>query len=238
MVILKKMYLSFFLISLCLTACKDSHNKSKNNQQKKLVDTIETTTKRDSVVKKSHLDKDPLITSKNVTSFLSQYGKENPETKAIIHTRLGDIHIELFTDTPLHRANFVLLIKSGYYNTTCFHRVVEDFIIQAGQSDKSLTAEIRNNIGSYRVPAEINNYPHHKGVLSAARRWNMNPNKESDAFEFFIVHKPAGLHHLNKEHTAFGKVTKGLNVVDKIAKESIDKGEWPLNDIDLNIELK
>src|SRR5690606_10527429 len=63
----------------------------------------------------------PKITNENVVSFLTEYGKNNPETKVQISTPLGDIEIELYKDTPLHRANFIYLVKQGYFNETFFH---------------------------------------------------------------------------------------------------------------------
>ena len=181
----------------------------------------------------------PKLSQQNIVSFLTEYGKKNKETRAIITTRLGTITLELYKETPLHRANFIFLVKQGYFNSTCFHRVVEDFIIQAGQSDKLTTAKFRRALGHYRLPPEFNSkLKHHKGALSAARRWNENPKKRSDAFEFFIVHKTKGLHHLDQEHTTFGKVVEGMDVVNKIAKEAIDKGEWPLINIDITIITK
>lgn len=179
----------------------------------------------------------PLITQATVVDFLTAYGQKHKEENVVIETRFGNIHIQLFTDTPLHRANFILLVKEGYFNTTCFHRVVEDFIIQAGQSDKNSTRLLRQKIGGYKIPPEFKAHQHHKGALSSARRWNDNPKKLSDAYEFFIVHKDKGLHHLDNEHTVFGKVTKGLDVIDKIAKVAIDKGEWPLNNVDLKVKV-
>ena len=175
----------------------------------------------------------PIISQKTVIPFLTEYASKNKENNVLIKTRLGDIHIQLFNETPLHRANFILLTKEGYFNTSCFHRVVKDFIIQAGQSDKSSTRELRKKIGTYKIPPEFTKHKHYKGALSSARRWNENPKKLSDPFEFFIVHQEKGLHHLDNEHTVFGKVIKGLDVVDKIAQESIDKGEWPIKDINL-----
>lgn len=179
----------------------------------------------------------PLITQKKVISFLTEYGRKHQQTNVLIKTRLGNIHIQLFKSTPLHRANFLFLIQQGYFDTSCFHRVVSDFIIQAGQSDKKNTRELRKKIGNYKIPPEFTNHKHHKGAISSARRWNQNPKKLSDAYEFFIVHKEKGLHHLNNEHTVFGKVTKGLDVVDEIAKEAIDKGEWPIRDIYLKASV-
>ncbi|MGB0895781.1 MAG: peptidylprolyl isomerase [Flavobacteriaceae bacterium] len=189
------------------------------------------------VVPNRVIEDQPLITQTNVIDYLTTYGQKHQEENAIISTRFGDIHIQLFNDTPLHRANFILLVKEGYFNTTCFHRVVEDFIIQAGQSDKNSTRVLRQKIGNYKIPPEFRNYQHHKGALSSARRWNQNPKKLSDAYEFFIVHKNKGLHHLNNEHTVFGRVTKGLEVVDQIAQVAIDKGEWPLNNVNLSVTV-
>lgn len=179
----------------------------------------------------------PSITQKTAVDFLSKYGKVHEENKVLIKTRLGDIHIQLFNETPLHRANFLLLINEGYFDTSCFHRVVLNFIIQAGQSDRNSTRMLRKSIGNYKIPPEFSYHKHHKGALSSARRWNQNPKKLSDAYEFFIVHKEEGLHHLDQEHTVFGKVIKGLNVVDKIANEVTDKGEWPIKDIDLKVTI-
>lgn len=195
-----------------------------------------TITPKKNVIK-SILEDKPLITQASTVEFLTAYGKKHKEENVIIETDFGDIHIRLFTDTPLHRANFLLLVNKGYFNTTCFHRVVEDFIIQAGQSDKNNTRVLRHKIGNYKIPPEFKKHKHHKGALSSARRWNDNPKKLSDAYEFFIVHKNSGLHHLDNEHTVFGKVTKGLDVVDKIAKVAIDKGEWPLENINLKVSI-
>lgn len=231
-----KKIITLVILSFCIISCQDKQTKPKS-----------TLKKQQEVVKKpkeltkdnfSTIEEEPIITQKNVLSFLTKYGQEHQESNVLIKTRLGEIHIQLYKETPLHRANFVYLIKEGYYNTTCFHRVVDDFIIQAGQSDNPKTQLLRKKIGAYRIPPEfVSKYKHHKGTLSAARRWNQNPKKLSDAYEFFIVHKKKGLHHLDQEHTIFGKVTKGLDVVDKIAKEAIDKGEWPLNDVHLEIAV-
>ncbi len=214
----------FFL--LALVSC---HDKKK---QKEII----FKTKDDFVNKKiKHEDIKPIFTKNNVVTYLTEYGNKHKENKVVIKTKFGEIYIELFKETPLHRANFLLLTNMGYFNTTCFHRVVKDFIIQAGQSDKKSTLKLRKSIGNYKIPPELNKYKHKKGALSSARRWNDNPKKLSDAYEFFIVHKESGLHHLDNEHTVFGRVTKGLDIIDKIANQPIDKGEWPINDIDLEI---
>ena len=181
----------------------------------------------------------PLVNPDSVVQFFTAYGNNHHETKVLLETRLGDIQIKLYKETPLHRANFLFLINEGYFDTTCFHRVVKNFIIQAGQSDNPKTADIRKKTGIYRLPPEfVTKHKHHKGAISAARRWNKNPKKLSDAFEFFIVHDNRGLHHLDQEHTTFGSVIRGMEVIDKIADESIDKGEWPIKDVFLKVSIK
>lgn len=214
-------------------SCQDTQTKTSKKQK------VNTEILTKSIKKKVSINSIPLVHKDSVVSFLKAYGRKHDETRVVLKTRLGDIHIELYKETPLHRANFLFLINEGYFNTTCFHRVVLNFIIQAGQSDNAKTGIIRKKTGTYRLPPEfVVQYKHHKGAVSAARRWNQNPKKLSDAFEFFIVHDSRGLHHLDQEHTTFGKVTKGLDVVDKIAKETIDKGEWPLQDVFIEASVK
>lgn len=209
---------------MTLLSCQDKQTQQKKEKEHTIDVEKKTVTP---------IELKPIISQKTVIPFLTEYASKNKENNVLIKTRLGDIHIQLFNETPLHRANFILLTKEGYFNTSCFHRVVKDFIIQAGQSDKSSTRELRKKIGTYKIPPEFTKHKHYKGALSSARRWNENPKKLSDPFEFFIVHQEKGLHHLDNEHTVFGKVIKGLDVVDKIAQESIDKGEWPIKDINL-----
>jgi peptidylprolyl isomerase len=225
-----KMQLLFIFFVIILTSCQD-----KKSQQNKVIEA--TAIIPQNKTPKTITEEKPLVTQATAVSFLTAYGKEHKEKNVVIETRFGEIHIQLFTDTPLHRANFILLANQGYYNTSCFHRVVEDFIIQAGQSDRKNTRVLRNKIGTYKIPPEFRAHQHHKGALSSARRWNQNPGKLSDAYEFFIVHKEKGLHHLDNEHTVFGEVTNGLNVIDSIAKVATDKGEWPLKNIDLKVSI-
>jgi len=222
---IKYLFLIFFVVQL---SCQD-----KQTLQKKAVKKTIAPKKKTAIPK----DLKPIITQKTVTKFLTEYASKNKKNNVLITTRLGNIHIKLFNETPLHRANFLLLTKKGYFNTSYFHRVVKGFIIQAGQSDKNSTRELRKKIGTYKIPPEFTKHKHYKGALSSARRWNENPKKLSDAYEFFIVHQKKGLHHLNNEHTVFGKVIKGMDVVDKIAEEAIDKGEWPIKDIDLIVSI-
>jgi len=176
----------------------------------------------------------PKITNANVVDFLTDFGRENPETKVLITTQFGDIIIELSKDTPLHRANFIYLVKQQYFDETFFHRAVPNFIIQAGNSDLVSTPRKRTDIGKdYLIPAEIIPGRIHKyGTVSGAKEYRENPDKKSAPFEFFIFLGPqSSTSHLNGSYTVFGEVTTGMNVVEKIAKLPTDDGEWPLQNI-------
>lgn len=175
------------------------------------------------------------ITDENVVEFLTSYGEKNPENKILIETEFGNIEVELFDETPLHRANFIYLTKKKYFNTTYFHRVVKNFIIQGGSSDESITQKERIAIGKYLIPAEFRSQLRHNyGAMAAARDWEKNPEKKSNPFEFYFIQNKKGSHHLNGEHTVFGRISKGFDVMDKIASQETDPGEYPL----LNIEIK
>jgi len=197
-------------------------------------ETTEATT--DTVNKASKKEKEtasktyPYITNDNVTDFLTAYGKDNPETKVTLKTDKGVIEVELYNDTPLHRANFIYLVKNGYLSTTVFHRVVPGFIIQGGNSDNWDTSKMRNKIGKYTIPAEIK-YKNVRGALAAAKEYRKNPDDRSSSFEFYIVQGHNGAHHLDPNYTVFGKVTKGMEVVDTIAQLKTDTGDWPLHNI-------
>jgi len=125
----------------------------------------------------------------NLSCGVSQ--KSN-ETIVQIKTEYGNIKIKLYDETPLHRDNFIKLIKDGTYTDLLFHRVIQGFMIQGGDPD-SKNAEPSKMLGNgdlgYTVPAEINpKFFHRKGVLAAARQGDeINPEKRSSASQFYIV---------------------------------------------------
>ncbi|OAB77360.1 peptidylprolyl isomerase [Cochleicola gelatinilyticus] len=178
------------------------------------------------------------ITNENVSEFLTKYGNDHPETKVKLTTRLGEITLELYKDTPLHRANFIYLIKQGYFTETQFHRVVPNFIIQGGNSDDVSVPRKRNAIGNdYLIPSEIK-YNHTYGSISGAKEYRENPDKKSMPFEFFIFLGPqTSTSHLDGNYTVFGKVTQGMDVVEKIANLKQDDGEWPLVNVFIEVEV-
>ena len=115
------------------------------------------------------------------------------ETVLKIETSMGDIKVKLYNETPKHRDNFIKQAKDGTYNGTLFHRVIKDFMVQAGDPE-SKTAPKGKMLGSgdvgYTVPAEFvyPKYFHKKGALSAARQGDeVNPKKESSGCQFYIV---------------------------------------------------
>ncbi|HER40150.1 MAG TPA: peptidylprolyl isomerase [Salinimicrobium catena] len=170
--------------------------------------------------------------------YLTEYGKENPEDKIRIKTRFGNIDVELFHDTPLHRANFIFLVKHDYFDETFFHRVAEGFVVQGGNSDNPSTNKKRHYIGDYLIPSEFDaGHKHVRGAFSAAKYAEQNVSKASSPFEFFIVQSESGAHHLDNDHTVFGRVINGMDVVDKISKVKVDQGEWPLQNIYLDVEI-
>lgn len=200
-----------------------------------------------------------LVTNENKKQVLTDYGKQNPEKEVLIETDFGNISVRLYEETPLHRANFIKLIKDGYYNDPEFYRVVEKFVVQGGVPMKKL---------DYTVPAEFNpNCVHKKGALAMARLDENNPGKESSSTEFYFVHgskyaewefdedqKNFGLTFspeqrklyttiggemsLDQKYTVFGEITEGLDVIDKIATVKVYNTEKPYKKIPFKISVK
>jgi cyclophilin family peptidyl-prolyl cis-trans isomerase len=180
-----------------------------------------------------------------VTFIINQSAVAQPNTtgqkqvKFMIHTDLGDMQGILYNETPLHRDNFVKLIKSGFYNGTLFHRVILGFMIQGGDPD-SKTATPGQQVGGgspgYTIPAEFNaNLKHKRGALAAAR--TNNPQKASSGSQFYIVEPEKGTHFLDNEYTVFGEITSGLEVITKIASVQKGQGDRPVQDIKMTIKI-
>ena len=115
------------------------------------------------------------------------------ETIVVLTTDYGKMRIKLYNETPLHRDNFIKLIKEGFYNDLLFHRVIKDFMIQGGDPD-SKGAPASKQLGAgdvgYTIPAEFvyPKYYHKKGALAAARQGDqVNPQKRSSGCQFYIV---------------------------------------------------
>lgn len=151
--------------------------------------------------------------------------KKSKKYTALMKTTAGDIEIELFADkTPITVNNFVSLSKKKFYENVIFHRVIKDFMIQGGDP----TGTGRGGPG-YTLPAEIG-LPHKRGSIAMARLGDeVNPKKDSSGSQFYIAHKD--IPFLDGEYTVFGQVTKGLEVVDKIAEAPTGDGDMPVNPV-------
>lgn len=226
----------FLALILLFCGCEDNKKAAETEEINTSTEGIDTVVSSSEKQPKEKTASYPFLTNANVEDFLTAYGKEHTESKVLLKTSHGDIALDLYNDTPLHRANFVYMIKNGYLNTTMFHRVIDGFMIQGGNSDYRNTARMRSKLGKYTIPAEIK-YKHHRGALASAKEYRENPDDRSSSFEFYIVQNPKGAHHLDPNYTVFGKVISGMDVVDKIAKLETDEGDWPLQNVFITAEF-
>ncbi len=151
----------------------------------------------------------------------------------VIETDFGKIVIELFAkETPKHATNFKKLVKAGYYEGCTFHRIVPGFVIQGGDILSRDNDPKNDGTGGpgYTLPAEFG-VKHLRGYVAAARLPDqVNPKKESSGSQFYICLKD--LPFLDQAgYTVFGKVIKGMDVVDKIATVQRDQRDRPLKDV-------
>lgn len=200
------------------------------------------------------------IKQEEVKSVLEKYGTLNPENKVLIKTEFGDIQIKLYQNTPLHRANFIRLIKNGYYDKAQFYRVIRNFMIQGGNTSYSAQ--------NWTIPAEI--LPeniHKRGALAAARVEEDNPGMNSDPTEFYLVMgkkyntddliseakelsialqenqmaaytTQGGYLPLDGKYTVFGEVTQGLDVIEKIANQPTrSNNDKPIEKIRFSVSI-
>jgi cyclophilin family peptidyl-prolyl cis-trans isomerase len=247
---------SILLIAIfSIFSCSEKHEEKNKSTVKKEVKKVEQTQ-----------PKSDKFTQKNAVAKLTAYGKENPETKAVIKTTYGNIYIKLYDDTPLHRASFVMLAKKGFYDSTFFYRVKKNFVIQGGNSDSEETEFKFWEIGTYRIPPEIKaHHIHKRGALALAVPEN-SQDGFSSPFNFYIVQgykfterslkkqeeenkfsvspnhrniyfSEGGAPHLDGKYTVFGEVTSGFDVIDRIAEVKTNVSDFPLEDIYLSVEI-
>lgn len=227
---MKKIFFLLIILSL-FSSCEDTKTSTATSDDVQKT-TTPTPTEKAAKKEKKKKEKQVRISNDNVLDYMIAYGKENPEKRVRIVTDFGNIDLELFNETPYHRANFIMLAKRNYFEGTQFHRVVKDFIIQGGNSDGWSIAKKRQKIGQYLLPPDTKKgFRHDRGIISMPSGDIERSYKLASPFEFFIVQKEGGTHHLNGEYTAFGKVISGMDTVDKIANQETDKGEWPKKNI-------
>ena len=183
----------YFLFLSYLVGCQTSESKPKFESVEAIK---EVSIEVKKVPKGSKINKyAKLITNQNVIQKLKSYGTSNPETRIFIETTFGNIKLKLYEDTPLHRANFVMLIKKGFYDSTLFYRVINHFMIQGGNSDDNKMFNRIAKIGNYKIPSEV--LPHHihkRGALAMAVQEQYyqdisKQDKSSSAYNFYIIQK-------------------------------------------------
>ena len=153
-----------------------------------------------------------------------------------IITSMGVIKVKLYSGTPKHRENFAKLALENYYDGLLFHRVIDGFMIQAGDpltKDPANKSRFGTGGPDYTIPAEfVPEYRHKKGALAAARRGDAaNPLKESSGSQFYIVQDEAACAALDGDYTVFGETIEGFDVIDAIAAVETDGRNCPLQDV-------
>ena len=129
--------------------------------------------------------------------------------------KYGTIEVELDADeAPITVTNFINLVKDNFYDGLTFHRIIDGFMIQGGDPNGNGTGGSKNTIkGEFAANGVDNNISHKRGVISMAR----SDYNDSASSQFFIVHKDSP--HLDGQYAAFGHVTSGMEIVDKICDD-------------------
>ena len=183
------------LLSLCLTGCGDTRENADKSTAK--------TTKKESFAEKKDAD-----------TSNSQYltGKHHAE---IVIAEYGKLELELDADVaPITVTNFVNFVKKGFYNGLTFHRIMSGFMIQGGDPNGDGTGGSEETIkGEFKSNGVENTMSHKRGVISMARTQN---DPDSASSQFFIVQADSDF--LDGDYAAFGKVTAGMDIVDKICQ--------------------
>ncbi|MFB3766551.1 MAG: peptidylprolyl isomerase [Methanotrichaceae archaeon] len=153
---------------------------------------------------------------------MADNGMEGSSIKVLLKTSMGDITIQLYDDMPITAGNFKKLVESGFYDGTIFHRVIDGFMIQGGDP----TGTGRGGPG-YTIKDEFTKHNrNNRGTISMA---NAGPNTGGSQFFINLVDN----NYLDKAHPVFGKVTEGMDIVDKIGKTKTDFRDKPLKDIQI-----
>jgi len=155
--------------------------------------------------------------------------------RAIIDTKFGSIELTFFPNkAPKHVENFLKLSREGFYDGTIFHRIIPGFMIQGGDPNTKGDDVASYGLGGpgYNLKEEFNNRPHGRGILSMARGGDPN----SAGSQFFIVVSPSSF--LNGKYTVFGKVVKGMDVVDLIVSQERNSRDLPNERIEMTVTIR
>ena len=173
--------------------------------------------------------------------FIFSFNQLYSEDTMIMKLKDGDVEIELYSDVaPNHVKRFKDLTEKGLYNGVVFHRVIDGFMAQSGDvkfgnsSSKDFNLSLAGTGGSDMpdLKSEFSDIPHERGILSAAR--SADPNSANS--QFFICFQAAP--HLDRQYTVFGKVIKGMEIIDKIKKGEGPNGSVKSPDKIISLKLK
>ncbi|MBX4212444.1 peptidylprolyl isomerase [Candidatus Pacearchaeota archaeon] len=144
--------------------------------------------------------------------------KSKPNT-VVLHTSMGDVTIELYSDMPITTGNFEKLVNQGFYNGVVFHRIIDGFMIQGGDPKGNGTGG-----PGYTIKDEFTHSGGNKNDRGTISMANAGPN--TGGSQFFINLRDNNF--LDSKHPAFGKVVKGMDVIDAMAKVQTDQNDKPL----------
>ena len=166
----------------------------------------------------------------------------------------------------MHRANFLYKVHRRYFDPAEFTRVVPDFVVQGGNSEEERPQQLRFLIGQHTLPSEFQTHRlHTRGALAMSRSYHDNPDKRSSGYDFYIVTgrkiggqelarvqhdrdwsytkeqskayaSMGGAPHLDGEHTVFGRVVTGMEVVDRLAATPRDASDWPVERLEVTMQ--
>lgn len=162
-----------------------------------------------------------------------------------IKTSFGSMYMWLYKETPLHRANFLALADTNFFDNTTFHRCVSNFVIQGGDPNSKDADPTNDGSGGpgFTIPAEINTANpkllHTYGAVGAARLGDaQNPTKASSGSQFYIVLPTEGTSFLNGNYTVFGRIIKGMDVAAVIVKQPQNaNNNRPNTDIKMDVNV-
>ena len=223
-----------FKISLCCLAAASVLVSCKNNQKKTAEPAPQAAPQE---------EEQPAMTPEQEQKVQEKLANLPEEPVFVITTTDGVIKVKLYADTPKHRDNFAKLALSGFYNGILFHRVINGFMIQAGDP-LSKNPDNKDRFGTggpgYTIEAEIKpEHKHKKGALAAARRGDAaNPMRESSGSQFYLVQDEGACAQLDGAYTVFGETIEGLDIIDAIASVQTGARDIPVRDVKIiNIKL-
>jgi peptidyl-prolyl cis-trans isomerase B (cyclophilin B) len=241
---------AIFFLGGCTFLTPEDDLNGNNEEKKEFIKKLDMEKKEETSQKDSQLGSQGLTSSQKTpikkevkkekidnSSVLKEIGEEKKEenldyaekySKATIVTNYGDIRVEFFNeDAPQAVGNFLRLADEGFYDDTKFHRVIEGFMIQAGDPNSKDNDWTDDGIGGpgYKFDDEINDHKLVRGSLAMA-----NSGVNTNGSQFFIV-TSAETPQLDGKHTNFGKVFEGMDTVDKIENVRIDENSHPTQDV-------